>query len=341
MNAGDNMKRLSIILILTMVITALIGSGTFAAATTQQEQAEVLKAIKIFKGDENGFNLSGRLRRSEAAALIVRMLGEESKVVGNKKDYTVSVFPDVKDSDWYSSYVGYCYRNGIILGFEDGTFKPNDYISEKAFAQLVLGVMGYKSGTDFTWDTVKRFMYDKKLVTDIDYTINKDDNTTYSRGEAVTLLYNSLTKKRKAGDKTVCEVLIDRNVTNQPTAKKYGLIKYDETQTVIEKVTVIDDDSIEVEFNESVIVDAMDVEVRANGNELDITDFETKGETIIIEVDGELYNERDFKIEFLAVYDSEDNLTEDLSKEFSGIERPEIESQLFVISRFVQYRLRC
>ena len=333
MNAGDNMKRLSIILILTMVITALIGSGTFAAATTQQEQAEVLKAIKIFKGDENGFNLSGRLRRSEAAALIVRMLGEESKVVGNKKDYTVSVFPDVKDSDWYSSYVGYCYRNGIILGFEDGTFKPNDYISEKAFAQLVLGVMGYKSGTDFTWDTVKRFMYDKKLVTDIDYTINKDDNTTYSRGEAVTLLYNSLTKKRKAGDKTVCEVLIDRNVTNQPTAKKYGLIKYDETQTVIEKVTVIDDDSIEVEFNESVIVDAMDVEVRANGNELDITDFETKGETIIIEVDGELYNERDFKIEFLAVYDSEDNLTEDLSKEFSGIERPEIESQLFVISR--------
>lgn len=327
------MRRLSIMLALAMVLTALLGTTSFAAASTQQEQAEVLKAIKIFKGDENGFNLSGKLRRSEAAALIVRMLGEESKVIGNKSAYTVTAFPDVKDSDWFSAYVGYCYRNGIILGFDDGTFKPNDYISEKAFAQLVLGVMGYKSGTDFTWDTVKRFMYDKKLVTDIVYTINTDDNSNYSRGEAVTLLYNSLTKMRKSGDKTVCEVLIDKNVTNQPTAKKYGLVKYDEEKTTIEKVSVIDVDMLEVEMNESVIVDALDIAIYANSSLLEIKTFETKGDTIKITVDDELYDERAFEIKIAKVYDDEDNLTENLTKTFNGMSRPEIQSKLFRISK--------
>lgn len=327
------MRRLSKVLALVMVVTALLGTTTFAAASSQQDQAEVLKAIKIFKGNENGFNLSGKLRRSEAATLIVRMMGEEEKVIGSKSAYTVTAFSDVKDSDWFSSYVGYCYRNGIILGFPDGTFKPNDYISEKAFAQLVLGVMDYKSGTDFTWDTVKRFMYDRGLVTDVAYTVSTDDNVNYSRGEAVTLLYNSLTKKRKNSDKTVCNLLIDKDVISESKAKKYDLIMIDEDKTKIEDVAVIDTNRLEVTFNEDVIVDARDIEIYANEALLKITDFETKGDTLKIEIGDELYNERVFEIKIKKVYDENDYVVEDLHKTFKGMERPEIESKLFRISK--------
>lgn len=327
------MKRFNQLLIIILSLTLVLGSISFAAATTQQDQAEVLNAIKMLKGNEDGYNLSGKLRRSEAATFVVRMLGEESKVLGNKSAYTVSAFSDVKSSDWFSPYVGYCYKNGIILGFPDGTFKPNDYISEKSFAQLVLGIMDYKSGTDFTWDTVKRFMYDKELVTDVVYTVSTDDNINYTRGEAVTLLYNSLTKNRKNSDKTVCDQLIDKKVITESTAKKHDLIKVDEDKTEIEKVSVIDVDRIEVEFNEEVIVDASDIEIYANGALVKIVDFETHGDTLKITVDDELYDERGFEIKIKKIYDEEDYLIEDLHKPFSGMERPEIESQLFKISK--------
>ena len=326
------MKRLSQLLIIILSLILMFG-GISYAATTQQDQAEVLNAISILKGNEDGYNLSGKLRRSEAATLVVRMMGEESKVLGNKSAYTVSAFSDVKSSDWFSPYVGYCYKNGIILGFPDGTFKPNDYISEKSFAQLVLGVMDYKSGTDFTWDTIKRFMYDKALVSDVVCTVSSDDSINYTRGEAVTLLYNSLTKKRKGSDKTVCNQLIDKKVISESIAKKYDLIKVDQEQTAIDKVSVIDVNRIEVEFNEEVVVDANDVEIYANDVLLKITDFETHGDTLKIEVDDELYDERGFELKIKKIYDENDYVINDLRKPFTGMERSEIESKLFKISK--------
>lgn len=327
------MKRMNVLLVIILSLIMVFGGVSYAGATTQQEQAEVLNAIKILKGNENGYNLSGKLRRSEAATFVVRMLGEESNVMSNKNAYKVTAFSDVKDSDWFAPYVGYCYRNGIILGFTDGTFKPNDYISEKSFAQLVLGIMDYKSGTDFSWDTIKRFMFDKGLVKDMSYTVSTDDNVNYTRGDAVTLLYSSLTKARKSGERTVCEQLINKKVINEPTAKKYGLIQYDELMTAIEKVSVIDNDIIEVELNEAVIVDADDIEIYANASKVKIIGFETHDNTLKIEVDDELFNERNFEIKIKKMYDSEDNIVENLSKTFNGMERPEIESNLFKISK--------
>jgi hypothetical protein len=327
------MKWVSQLLVLILSITLIFSSLSFAVATSQQEQAEILNAIKILKGNEDGYNLSGKLRRSEAATLVVRMMGEESTVLNNKDTYTVSAFSDVKSSDWFSPYVGYCYKNGIILGFPDGTFKPNDYISEKSFAQLVLGVMNYKSGTDFTWDTVKRFMYERGLVTDVVYTVSTNDNTNYTRGEAVTLLYNSLTKKCKNSDKSVCDQLIEKKVITDTVAKKYGFLKVDEEKTAIDKITVIDVNRLEVTFNEEIIVDAKDIEIYANGALLKIEDFETHGDTLKIDVDDELYDERQFEIKIKKVYDEEDYMIKDIHKIFTGMERPEIESKLFKISK--------
>ena len=329
---GDEMNRYNQLLAIMFSIILMFGSVSFAA-TNEQEQAEVLNAIKILKGNEDGYNLSGKLRRSEAATLVVRMMGEESKVIGNKSAYTVTVFSDVRSSDWFSPYVGYCYKNGIILGFPDGTFKPNDYISEKSFAQLVLGVMDYKSGADFTWDTVKRFMYDQNLVSDVAYTVSTDDNTNYTRGEAVTLLYNSLGKKRKGSDKTVFDQLINKNVTTEAMAKKYGFLNIDEEKTMIEKISVIDTNRLEVEFNEEIIVDAKDIDIYANSTLLKIKDFETHGDTLKIEVDDELYDERIFELKIKKVYDENDYIIENLHESFTGMERPAIESKLFKISK--------
>ncbi len=66
------------------------------------------------------------------------------------------------------------YKNDVVLDFPDRTFKSHDYISKKSVAQLVFSVMDYKSGTAFSWDTVKRFIFDKGFVTDFVYSMNND-----------------------------------------------------------------------------------------------------------------------------------------------------------------------
>lgn len=40
------------------------------------------------------------------------------------------VFTDVGDGEWYDTYVLKAYEAGLITGFEDATFKPNEKISK-------------------------------------------------------------------------------------------------------------------------------------------------------------------------------------------------------------------
>jgi len=327
------MKRFNGLVIVFVLVSLLTGSLSFAGVSSQQEKAEVLNDINILNGDENGYNLSGKLRRSEAAALIVRMVGEESNVLGNKSANVVTVFGDVKSTDWFAPYVGYCYRNGIILGFPDGTFKPNDYISEKAFAQLVFGVMDYKKNIDFTWDNIKLVMYNTGLAEDISYTVDTNDNVNYSRGEAISLLYNSLGQRKKNSEKTVAEVLVDKKVTTESKAKKYGFMKVDELKTAIKSIEVEDKDTIRIKMNEYVLVNAGAVKVLANDAKMTITGFETKGKDIIIDVDDEFYNERSFKVTIDELYDEDGYEMTNLEEEFAGMEREAIESKFFRISK--------
>lgn len=46
-------------------------------------------------------------------------------------------FPDVKSSAWYYDYVQIASSRGIVIGKEDGTFKPNDKITRAQMATMI------------------------------------------------------------------------------------------------------------------------------------------------------------------------------------------------------------
>lgn len=80
--------------------------------------------------DEKNYAPNREITRAEFAAIIVRALGlpQES---GN------STFKDVKASDWYCGYVNTATDYGIILGYGDGSFHPDDNITrEQAMTML-------------------------------------------------------------------------------------------------------------------------------------------------------------------------------------------------------------
>lgn len=54
---------------------------------------------------------------------------------------------DVAADEWYAQYVGACYAAGIITGYDDGSFKPNNCVTRQEMAVMVMRAAQYKGMT--------------------------------------------------------------------------------------------------------------------------------------------------------------------------------------------------
>lgn len=200
-------KTVCMVILITFLITSMVLPVAAATQADINDKADILNQLHILKGDGSGYNLGGQLRRSEAAAFIVRIMGKEAYVLQNKMKYNAPRFKDVASDKWYTHYIGYCSSNGIIGGLSDGTYRPDDYISEKAFLKLVLGALGYKQDKDFKWGEVYQKAFSLGLVTDQAYKTRSKDNLQYKREGVVNALYNALAKSEKGSTRIVLERL--------------------------------------------------------------------------------------------------------------------------------------
>ena len=71
-------------------------------------------------------------------AMFVTVLGRLSKV--DVSEYTTTSFSDVETGLWYSEYVEWAAEQGIILGYGDGTFGPENLVNRE---QAVLIIQRY------------------------------------------------------------------------------------------------------------------------------------------------------------------------------------------------------
>lgn len=53
-------------------------------------------------------------------------------------------FTDVADNDWYATAVNWAASEGIVNGFEDDTFRPNDVITREQMAAILYNYADYK-----------------------------------------------------------------------------------------------------------------------------------------------------------------------------------------------------
>jgi hypothetical protein len=97
----------------------------------------------VVTGDAGGsYNPDLDITRAEFAAVIVRALGLPP-------DTGASGFDDVSASDWYCGYVKTAVAYGILNGYGDGTFGPDDLITrEQAMTMLAraMTVTGLDAG---------------------------------------------------------------------------------------------------------------------------------------------------------------------------------------------------
>lgn len=92
----------------------------------------------ILKGDGNGdLNLHMGLTRAELAVILTRLNGEEERVKENASDYAALLpFEDVPP--WAAPYVGYCYEQGLMKGYDDATFGAGDTVDVKMASTVIL-----------------------------------------------------------------------------------------------------------------------------------------------------------------------------------------------------------
>ncbi len=48
-----------------------------------------------------------------------------------------STFPDVPENKWYAAAVGWAQSKGLVNGFEDGTFRPEESVTVEQLATLL------------------------------------------------------------------------------------------------------------------------------------------------------------------------------------------------------------
>ena len=119
------------------VYTVIYNPVAFADVTTHWAKDAInnMGSRLVLTGvGDNNFAPDRDITRAEFAAIVVRALGL-------KPGLGKSAFSDVKAADWYAGYVGTAVSYGLITGYADGTFGPNDRITREQALTILARAM--------------------------------------------------------------------------------------------------------------------------------------------------------------------------------------------------------
>ena len=143
------------------------------------------------------------ISRAEVATIFFRLLTDEAR---DQFWMTTNNFPDVAPDAWYNNAISTMVNAGIIQGYEDGTFRPNNNITRAEFAAIASRFMssGYDVEEDLFTDIANHWARENINDAAMAEWINGYPDGTFlpdqaiTRAEAVTLVNNVLQRKPDA-----------------------------------------------------------------------------------------------------------------------------------------------
>ncbi len=122
----------------------LCGSAVSVSAADASAAEQTVKALGIMVGDEQGnMNLSADVTRAEFTKMLVAASNYRDTISGDGTGY--SLFKDVKSGHWASEYIRTAVEAGWVVGFTDGTYRPEKKITLDEVCSAVLRMLGYDS----------------------------------------------------------------------------------------------------------------------------------------------------------------------------------------------------
>ena len=212
-----NLKRALSLRLTAAMISGLMVMGSSAASyadvTSEDnvEAIEVLEAVGIMIGDENGdFNPDQNVTRNEMAVVMSNLMEYN---VASYKD--TSPFTDVPS--WAEPYVAACWTNGITAGYSDTIYGGSDTVTTAQAALMLMEALGYFQyssdfGADWQLATVKQ-------GNNIDLFVGVDSGVeqAMTRNDVAQLVLNTLeagtVQASTDGSWSIGDVVINNNVT--------------------------------------------------------------------------------------------------------------------------------
>ena len=159
-------RILATLVAVVFVLTSFVTVPSFAAFTdlteadNSYEAVNVLNKLGVINGyDDGSFKPLNNVTRAEFTAMLLRTRG-----MGNVGSTSLEnpPFPDVVSSDvsWAIANIRTAREMGIINGYDDGTFKPNNNVSYEEAVKMIVCALGYgEMGSEGA------FWYSKYLMT--------------------------------------------------------------------------------------------------------------------------------------------------------------------------------
>ena len=143
-------------------------------------------------------------------------------------------FPDVASAHWAASQIQILSDQGVIVGYPDGTFKPDENVTRAEFASMAIKALGQEhtkvaqplNFTDITddywaYDAIQKALYfDLISSSDTDTNFRPDD--AVSREEAMTVAINALTTEQISPAKA--REVLDKKYADSDTISEDFLI---------------------------------------------------------------------------------------------------------------------
>ncbi len=163
-------------------------TDVYAAATGQETAVSVLSLLGVLSGDGSGqINASTTLSRAEFAKMLVDCSAYKNLVT---KGVASSLYRDVSSSNWAASYIKVAVENGLMSGYSDGSFRPEESVTYEQALNSILKLLGY-TDDDFTgaFPYAQINMAQSLGLAD---GVSLSAGSALTKGEGAVLLYNAL-----------------------------------------------------------------------------------------------------------------------------------------------------
>ena len=95
----------------------------------------------------------GNITRAEVATIFFRLLSEETRAANLA---TTNSFTDVSQGMWFNTAISTLEGMGTLNGYEDGSFRPDDYITRAELVKIAAGFDEKGADSDNPFETTGR-----------------------------------------------------------------------------------------------------------------------------------------------------------------------------------------
>jgi len=145
---GDNMKvisKVALYVAMLLMIASFFPIQTFAETFPDveghwaQDEIDYLTEQGLIHGYPDGtFGVSDKIKRGEVAAILARQ---------QELEHVPAHYPDVPEGYWANGEIGAVTKAGMMEGYPEGDFQPEEYFSRSEAAAVLANTFGLQSSS--------------------------------------------------------------------------------------------------------------------------------------------------------------------------------------------------